>query len=181
MMSEAKIIPLSAFRNGRTRCCESPLPSGERACPGLDPGSTCARTCATPRDEVPGGRVRGNEPIERFAPPSPQRSPAKPGLARVSQYGAQVGQARLAWGEGAGRARGCVYSSGKSSNGSRAVARASIKLLVGGLRDLEEPLAVGRPAHHEADVAVDPVHRRDLSGDVVVQRRLRRGRTGAIE
>ena len=38
--------------------------------------------------------------------------------------------------------------------------RAGVDLLVGGLGDLLQPVALGRPADHVGEVAVDPVERR---------------------
>src|ERR1043166_8651148 len=70
----------------------------------------------------------------------------------------------------------------KPRNRSRAAARgAPVELLVGRLPDLEQAVAVGRAAHHEADFAVAPIDRSDLAGDVVVQRGLGAGHAGAVE
>src|SRR5262247_4247050 len=65
--------------------------------------------------------------------------------------------------------------------GGAARRRAVLHLLVGGRSDLKQPLAVGGAAYDVADVALDPLHRREAFGRMIAQRRARRGRLGAVE
>src|SRR5262249_50675568 len=58
---------------------------------------------------------------------------------------------------------------------------ASLHLLVSGLRDVEQAVALGRSADDVADVALDPEHRRGIAGGVVAKRRACRFRAPALE
>ena len=57
--------------------------------------------------------------------------------------------------------------------GRAAGRRPALDLIVDGLRDPQQPLAIRRPAHHVADLGFDPMHRGNLVGDVVAQSRPR--------
>src|SRR5262245_7530729 len=59
--------------------------------------------------------------------------------------------------------------------------QAAFHLPIGALRDLDQPLARGRAAHHIADLALDPQHRSRIARGVVAQRRARRVGARAIE